>query len=331
MSVECPAESLGIVVIGRNEGDRLRRCLKSVSGGIGATVYVDSGSTDDSVVMSRAMGIHVHELDLSTPFTAARARNEGLRELRRLHPDLRFVFFVDGDCEVVPSWIGRGLAFIANRADVAVVCGFRRERYPEKTIYNLLCDLEWSDLPVGECKACGGDAIMRIEAFEQVGGYRAELICGEEPELCVRMRQAGWKIWRLAESMTIHDAGIDRFGQWWKRMVRGGYGFALGVALHGAPPERHWVREARSAWIWGLLIPLTFAVLTIAFGWWAVALLAVYPAQFLRLALQGKHASRANWVKAGSLVLGKFPEAIGQMKFRWDRIRCSYTHVIEYK
>ena len=37
---------------------------------------------------------------------------------------------------------------------------------------------------------------MRVEAFEAVGGYRAQLIAGEEPELCVRLREIGWKIWR---------------------------------------------------------------------------------------------------------------------------------------
>ena len=39
---------LGIVTIGRNEGERLRRCLSSVVGRGMPVVYVDSDSTDGS-------------------------------------------------------------------------------------------------------------------------------------------------------------------------------------------------------------------------------------------------------------------------------------------
>src|SRR3990170_3982962 len=92
---------LGIVAIGRNEGERLRACLRSVVGDNRVVVYVDSGSTDGSVEMARSMGAEVVELDLATPFTAARARNEGFHRLEQLNPNVAFVQFVDGDCEVV--------------------------------------------------------------------------------------------------------------------------------------------------------------------------------------------------------------------------------------
>ena len=36
--------------------------------------------------------------------------------------------------------------------------------------------------------------LVRVEAFEAVGGFRPELIAGEEPELCMRLREKGWKI-----------------------------------------------------------------------------------------------------------------------------------------
>ena len=39
----------GAVVIGRNEGVRLRRCLLSLRAGVDYVVYVDSGSTDNSL------------------------------------------------------------------------------------------------------------------------------------------------------------------------------------------------------------------------------------------------------------------------------------------
>lgn len=321
----------GVVVIGRNEGERLRGCLQSLAAMRAQVVYVDSGSSDDSVGFSRRMGIEAIELDLRAPFTAARARNEGFGRLLERHPGLHYVFFVDGDCEVVRGWPERAADFLDQHPDIAAVWGRRRERYPERSVYNLLCDLEWSAVAPGETNACGGDAVMRVAAFRQVGGFRAELICGEEPELCVRLRQRGWRIWRLDEDMTLHDAAIHRFGQWWTRMIRGGYAFAQGAALHGSPPERFWVRESRSAWLWGLVIPLLLAVSLLSVGWRALPLLLVYPLQIVRLALRGTGSPRQNWWRAVSLVVCKFPEMLGQMRFSFDRLRHARTRLIEYK
>jgi len=321
---------VGVVVIGRNEGERLKKCLDSVAGVDGPVVYVDSGSTDGSVEMARARGVETLPLDSRAPFTAARARNEGFRRLRELAQDLAYVQFVDGDCEVVAHWLAKAVAFLDAKRDIAVACGRRRERYPQRSIYNMLCDIEW-DTAVGEAKACGGDALMRIEAFEAVNGYRAELIAGEEPELCVRLRAAGWRIWRLAEEMTLHDAAISRFGQWWKRTQRGGYAFAQGADLHGAPPERHCVRESRSVWFWGLGFPVAVCGLTLWWGGWSLILLLAYPLQVVRLAACGERSVRENWWRAVFLVIGKFPELLGQLKFLTHRCVGGRSHLIEYK
>lgn len=323
--------AVGVVVIGRNEGERLRRCLESVLGTAECIVYVDSGSSDDSVGMSRALGVEIVELDLRTPFTAARARNAGFRRLIEVRSDLPYVFFVDGDCEVVHGWLDEACRFLEARPDVAVVWGRRRERYPERSIYNLLCDIEWDNWPVGESKACGGDAVMRVDAVRQVDGYRPDLICGEEPELCIRLRQAGWYIWHLGIGMTLHDAALYHFGQWWKRVLRGGYGYAQGSELHGDPPERHWVRESRSVWLWGLGIPLATIALSLALGWHGLWLLALYPLQVIRFALRGKRSARENWLRAGALVVGKFPEMLGQVKYQLDKVRRVQSGLIEYK
>jgi GT2 family glycosyltransferase len=324
------ATGIGVVVIGRNEGERLERCLASLLGTADKVVYVDSGSTDASVPMAWELGVEVVELDMAMPFTAARARNEGFARLQQLQPAIAYVQFVDGDCEVVPGWLTKAQAFLDQRADVAVVCGRRRERFPQRSVYNLLCDLEW-DTPVGEAKACGGDALMRAEAFAAVAGFRPELIAGEEPELCVRLRAAGWKIWRLAEEMTLHDAAMTRFGQWWQRTLRAGHAFAEGAFLHGAPPERHWLRESRRAWLWGLGIPLAIVMAGSIFGWLALILLLIYPLQIARLALRGARSPRENWLQAMFLVLGKFPEMLGQLKFLWRRLGAGKSTLIEYK
>ena len=330
MSNQSPSVAIGLIAIGRNEGDRLRRCLESVVGRADKVIYVDSGSTDDSVKMARSLGVEVAELDMTRPFTAARARNEGFRYLRKMSPDLAYVQFVDGDCEVVAGWLEKAALFLYKHTDVVVVCGRRRERFPEHSLYNMLCDMEW-DTSVGEARYCGGDAMMRADALEDVGGYREDLIAGEEPELCVRLRAAGWKIWRLGEEMTLHDAAIMSFGQWWQRTKRGGYAYAQGAHLHGAPPERHGVRESRSIWIWGLGVPVMAIGLAVWLGAWGLAVLLIYPLQIVRLALRGNRSARENWWRALFLVLGKFSEAMGQFNFIYNRLLGRSVRLIEYK
>lgn len=322
--------NVGVVAIGRNEGERLRNCLKSVRKAACPMVYVDSGSTDGSIEMARAIGVDVVGLDMRAPFTAARARNEGFRHLRELAPDLAYVQFVDGDCEVAAGWLEKATAFLDAHPDVAVVSGRLRERYPQLSIYNMLCDIEW-DTPVGEARACGGNALTRADAFGKAGGYQADLIAGEEPELCVRLRAAGWRIWRLDREMARHDAAITRFSQWWKRTLRSGYGYAQGADLHGAPPERLWVRESRSAWFWGLGIPAAVFALVPWCGTWALVLLLLYPLQIVRLAMRGGRTARENWWRALFLVLGKFPEMVGQLKFLMHRCLAGKSRLIEYK
>ncbi len=320
---------VGVVIIGRNEGERLVNCISTLANQACQLVYVDSGSTDDSVNSARKIGAEVVTLDMSIPFTAARARNEGFALLKSLYPHIEFVQFVDGDCEVRATWLERAIAFLDSHIEVAAVCGRRRERFPDKTIYNKLCDMEWNT-PVGEAKACGGDVLMRVIAFEKAEGYRIDLIAGEEPELCVRFRAAGWKIWRLDEEMTLHDAAMTRFSQWWKRTMRAGHAFAEGAYLHGAPPEKHWVSEARRARIWGLIIPIIVLVLSMINIKW-VLLLLIYPIQVARLALANPAKDASAWFSAFFLVLGKFPEMLGQIKFYQRLCGGKQGKLIEYK
>ena len=233
------------MVIGRNEGERLRRCLAGLGEDLASTVYVDSGSSDGSVSLARALGVEVVALDGQRPFTAARARNAGLARLRELVPDLELVQFLDGDCVMAEDWLVRARSAMAADASLAVVCGRRRERFPDATVYNLLCDIEWN-APPGLAQACGGDALMRIGALVEAGGYDESMIAGEEPELCLRLRQRGHRILRIAADMTLHDAHITHFAQWWKRTVRSGHAYAEGFAMHRHDPGGFWAREVRS-------------------------------------------------------------------------------------
>ncbi|MFN8830297.1 MAG: glycosyltransferase family 2 protein [Labrys sp. (in: a-proteobacteria)] len=329
MTASADGGHVGIVLIGRNEGARLIRALAAIPADVTRRVYVDSGSTDGSIAAARAAGAEVVELDTRHGFTAARARNAGFTRLMD-GGTVDLVQFIDGDCELREGWIDTARAFLAANDAVAVVCGRRRERFPEASVYNRLCDWEWNT-PVGEALACGGDAMMRSTVFQQVGGFNTRLIAGEEPELCVRIRQAGWRVWRLDAEMTLHDAAMTRFAQWWKRTRRAGHAFAEGAAIHGAPPERHFVAPTRRALLWGVALPAAALVAVPPTGGWSLILLLAYPAQVLRLARRAGIGGRESWEKAFFLVLGKVPEAIGVAEYWLRRLFRRPAGLIEYK
>lgn len=324
---------VGVVVIGRNEGERLRSCLASVIGQSAALVYVDSGSSDGSVSLARTFGAEVVELDTTIPFTAARARNAGFARLIEKHADLTYVQFVDGDCKVDPDWIGRARYALEANRDVAVVCGRRSERFRWASVYNRLCDMEW-DTAVGEATACGGDALMRAEAFQAVGGFSDGLMAGEEVELCLRLRTRGHKVLRIDSEMTLHDAAMLRFGQWWRRSVRTGYGLAACRHATRNSPTPLWKRENNSNWLYGLLLPagaLLAAPWTYGLSLLLLAAHVVLAAKVYRHRLRHGNVKQDARLYAAFCVLGKFAQALGQARFYLDRLRSSRSALIEYK
>ena len=320
---------VGVVIIGRNEGERLRRCIESVIARVQTVVYVDSGSTDGSSAMAESKGAHVVALDMHTPFTAARARNAGFAQLREQAPKVTLAQFIDGDCELVDGWIACARAFLDQHLDVVCVCGRLRERFPERSLYNRLCDIEW-DRPPGEAASCGGIAMMRIAAFAAVGGFNERLIAGEEPELCLRLRAHGGRIWRVADEMAKHDAEMLQFGQWWRRAMRGGYAAAEGFAIHHGAQARGYLHKLRRIATWSAVVPASIVILSLIHPA-GLAVAAVYPLQVARLALRTRGNATTRWLSGTFNVLAHFPEAAGAAKFMLNRARGQGGRIIEYR
>jgi GT2 family glycosyltransferase len=335
--------TLGVVVIGRNEGGRLGRCLDSLVSCRWPVVYVDSGSRDGSPQQARMRGLHVVELDPARAFTAARGRNEGFFALRTTYPALRLVQFLDGDCTLVEGWIERGRAALEADERVAIAAGRRRELHPEASVYNRLCDLEW-DTPVGVADECGGDFMARAEAFESVNGFDERKVAGEEPELCARLRSQGWLILRIDAEMTRHDADLRRFRQWWRRTLRAGHAAADNWSLLGRERSRPKRRMALRALGWGLALPaagMAAAMWALVVGSPAFAASALllpllgWIALFVRILLRCR--THRQWTSmdaalfAGACVLGKFPEAVGVALYAANRLRGRRSVIVEYK
>ena len=327
-------QRVGVVAIGRNEGLRLVRCLESALKQTDQVVYVDSGSTDDSVDQAMERGVEVVNLDTTIPFTAGRARNEGIARLIERWAEVECVHVIDGDCEFQDGWIETAYAFMRSNEKAAVVCGRRRERSPTDSKYNQLCDLEW-DTPIGQARSCGGDALFLLKAFQEAGGYNPSVIAGEEPELCVRIRSGGYTVHRLDHEMTLHDAAMTRFSQFWKRAKRAGHAYGQGADMHGAPPERHCVKQTRSALLFGLVLP----VLALVFAWWTYGVSIVvygilFGVQWWRIArgqrARGRTAQEARLLSMYTMI-GKFPQASGVALYWFRKLTKRQATLIEYK
>lgn len=265
------AGRIALIVIGRNEGQQLQRAFDSLPVDDSLSIlYVDSGSTDGSVDLASARGIPVHELDPASPFSAARARREGVDVLLETDPDIEWIQFLDGDCVLHSDWIRRAVKELQNRGSVAIVCGLISEANPESSIYNKMSPLRW-DMPTGEILACGGIFMIRRDVYRKVGGFNPALITREERDLCSRVRASGHQVVRIDAPMAQHDSALYRFGDWWLRAVWGGYGDALGIR---SSPEirkglqRHWANVlAPPVLIVGAALGMVWS------AWFALALL----------------------------------------------------------
>jgi len=324
---------VGVVVIGRNEGERLLRCLDSLKGSVARVVYGDSASSDGSPERARERGVEVVVLERDRPMNAARGRNAGLARLLELEPALAFVFFVDGDCEVVPGFLAAARAELVRDPGLGAVCGRRRELWPEASFFNRVVDSEWHT-PVGDAEAFGGDAMLRVAALRASGAYDENLNQGEDPELAFRLRRAGWRIRRIADEMTRHDVALLRLSAWRRRHQRGGYAYAHGAALHWREPGRYNRRALLSILAWGLALPLTALLLAWPTNGLSLALLALYAVlaariRAYRLALGDErgHATRYGLL----IALGKVDEAVGVVRCAWALATGRQALTMEYK
>jgi glycosyltransferase involved in cell wall biosynthesis len=333
------SEKVGLVIIGRNEGERLGRCLASVRG-ISRFVYVDSGSTDDSVSLARAAGATVVELAVPPTFTAARARNAGLARLLADDPDLEFVQMVDGDCEVHPNWIESALNVLRTDETLAVAIGRTRERHPEKTIYNALCDDEWN-VPAGWAVGFGGNAFFRVAALRQVDAYNPTMIAGEDTELAMRLRKCGWKIRSVKAEMALHDANMTHFWQWWNRIRRSGHAYGEMAFLHPDARDPNWPRTVRHIVLWGALMPTALIIaivlaILVDWRWWAAAAIIFlpWPLNVVRLVLRQRRRGLSSKVARASaffLMLGKVPQFQGLISYHRNRLRGRASHLIDWR
>lgn len=321
-SIILPAH-VGVVVIGRNEGEHLLRALGSIGGQAGAVAYADSESTDDSValVRERFPAVEVVEMKAAErPLSPSRGRNEGYAALRRRLPALRYVQFLDGDCELHPRWLTVAATYLHEHPEAAVVAGRLRERNRERNAFHRLADMEW-DQPAGEVNDMGGIMMVRAEAWDGVGGQNPDIAAAEEREFCWRVIDAGYKVLRLPDDMALHDIDMASFMEWWTRSVRTGHAYAQGWWVHR---DRWHLRHLMSYVTYGAALPgaaVGGAPLTLGAS---LGLLAAYPRLWKRVEqarlARGDTPDDARLYAAASVV-GKLAGAMGVAKFFGKTLR----------
>lgn len=328
-TLDLPA--ISVVVIGRNEGDRLARCLESVRCAEYPAdrielIYVDSNSSDDSCAIAERFGADVIRIS-TPPFAAARGRNLGWRRARH-----GLVHFLDGDVVLNSGWLRKAVARLKDPT-IGCVFGRREEIRPDASIYMRVCAFDWH-VPSGPWRLCGGDALFRREILERIGGFTEDLIAGEEPELSYRLRRLGWLIWRLDEPMTQHDLNMTRFSQYWKRLVRSGWAYCVVAARCRRGPERFWIKEnavnAAELAVW-----IGLAVAAAASGtWWAWPILAALLAGRVAWIAASVRCRAENWwsavLYAVHCLFGRIPFFVGQIRGLWFLITQRPAKLIEY-
>ncbi|HLW71271.1 MAG TPA: glycosyltransferase family 2 protein [Candidatus Binataceae bacterium] len=328
--------SLSVVIIGRNEGERLERCIQSltpVRESLLATeiIYVDSASTDNSRELAARLGARVISVTPPRP-RAAIGRNAGWQA-----SSAPIVLFLDGDTVLAPDFVEAALPQFAD-PEVAVVFGNRREMAAHQSIYNRVLDLDWI-VPPGLVEYCGGDALMRREVLSGLNGYDEGLIAGEEPELCWRIRARGYRIVHLDRPMVGHDLAITRFGQYWRRAVRTGYAYAEVSARFRGTASPLWERPARRNLIHApAMMGLTIGMVLLALVTGSIAPILAGAVIIMLLVLRTAAHVRGRVPELATRLLygihshlGQVPIFVGQLKYRLDRWLGRGSELIEYK
>jgi glycosyltransferase involved in cell wall biosynthesis len=324
---------ISIVIIGRNEGDRLLRCIDSVHAADYPQekmelIYVDSNSSDGSPERAKAAGASILRVHPERP-TAAIGRNAGWKAATG-----EYILFLDGDTLLDRNFIATALAQIETDKKTAVVWGHRREIHPQQSIYTRVLDLDWIYL-AGKTKFCGGDALIRRRALEQVNGFDETLIAGEEPEMCRRMRQLNYEILHIDAPMTLHDLAIKNFTAYWRRAYRSGHAYAEISERFKASEDPLWKADARHNRIHGSLIFLSPLFLTIALLYPALGLVGIIGASsfILRNMHRNQWKTPSSWTRFLYALHSEFqhaPALAGQLRFFYARWRGQQQGLIEY-
>ena len=226
-------DDLAVIVVSTNEGRWLHPCLRTILSHQGDCrldlVVVDNESTDDTrtvvaefpaarIVLSRNRGF-------------AHANNRGL-----MTTDARYVLFLNPDTEIRSGTFEELVHALDQRSEVglagvvqldsdgqiyptirrfpnalrALGGAFGGERLPVRPKWLLERELDIKQYQrEADCDWTSGSFMfVRREALESAGFMDERFfIYSEEPDLCLRLKGAGWQVRHLPQMTIVHHAG----------------------------------------------------------------------------------------------------------------------------
>ncbi|HOF40052.1 MAG TPA: glycosyltransferase family A protein [Candidatus Hydrogenedentes bacterium] len=316
---------MSFVVIGYNEAATLKACLESVKtanldGFSWELIYVDGGSTDDSMEIARETGVNLL-LGGEMRRRAAENRNLGLSAARG-----RLVQFIDGDMTLSPDWPRTAAQFLSENEAVAAVCGNLEESAPG--VFYAALQIDWAQRE-GEIRHCGGAAMYVAGLLREAGAFPTEVAYGEEPLLCWRLRNIlGRKIYQINQTMARHNLDFRGLRDYWRRNVRCGQTYAEIAAICWRTPDPLWRRECLTNAGWALLMFGALAGLIIGTTGLRVSILAVagcvLARKFAQTRMKG-HAAGVSLMYAVHSYFSKLSIAWGELRWVLRRDRRKVT------
>ena len=199
---------ISFIVIGRNEGWKLTKCLESIYKAISVNnlqaevIYVDSQSKDDSITRAKKFDkIRIFQL-LEKKVNAAKARNVGAKEATG-----KYLFFLDGDMELFPEFLTH--AFSTKETLVHPLVGGRLEHHYYNEKWALLDKKIFltHKNPVFKPIA-GGTFIIEKTLWDSVDGMDNRFVVSEDPELGLRLAEKGVLLKSIPHFLGIHHTQI---------------------------------------------------------------------------------------------------------------------------
>jgi GT2 family glycosyltransferase len=282
-TVSAPRPFLSVIIKTLNEEKKIGACLASVHAATKRyrteIIVADSRSDDATVAIAGGFGVDVVRLARSEPRGCGVGAQLGFQ-----HSAGDRILLMDGDMRLAPDFLPEALACLDDDAGLAGVGG-TMELDEANLEYRLRLGRDMPHLRPGLVDRLDGGGLFRRQAIESVG-YLTDLNLHsyEELDLALRLRQAGWRLRRIATvAVSHHGHAVPAlrllFHRWHSRYTDG-QGEVLRAALGSkriVPLLREfWLSVAVIGW-WGCLA--ISAPLAVAFGapLWPVLALALFP------------------------------------------------------
>jgi glycosyltransferase involved in cell wall biosynthesis len=199
--------NVSIIVIGRNEAQRIERCLRSVFASMPSredceVIYVDSASEDETVAIASRFPIRILQLRQSWKLSPSAGRYIGYQHARG-----KYLLFVDGDSLLYKRWLVRACEFLGENPACGGVGGIMHQAYLSRSGNCIAVAKNYfsqsPEEPVRAAVSLSGIAMYRRDAMEKAGTFNPFLTTGEECELALRIQDAGYSLARIFEPMCV--------------------------------------------------------------------------------------------------------------------------------